>query len=238
MCLLMTVVAAGHSTIAHLQTSPAVNFIFFPAPPPPPCIVSGWAQRFPRTPEGTNPNDGSLTPPITMQRTRDTKQVMQTRRHTEHKMSQELPVGMHVQLYSKTDSVCHFFWQEYLTLKSCTCSTGARGMASPAAGWAAGLAATWAAGLAALLVEGLARGLAALGAGLAGGLAGGSCPCGKQFCLRNIAREVQFFVGKNSGQPPYTTRTLCIIGRSGGARPFWEGLASELHGVSLIDGRG
>ena len=75
----------------------------------------------------------------------------------------------------------NFFWREYLTLKRCTCSTGAAGMGSLATGWAEGLAATRAAGLAALLVEGLARGLAALGADLAGGLAGGSSPCDKQF---------------------------------------------------------
>ena len=50
------------------------------------------------------------------------------------------------------------FFQEFLTLKSCTCSTGATGMGPPAAG----LAATWAAGLATLLVKGLARDLAAL----------------------------------------------------------------------------
>ena len=98
-----------------------------------------------------------------------------------HKMSWELPVGMHVQLYSKTGTVCHFFCRKYLTQKSCTCSAGATGMGFPAAGWASGLAATWAAGWAALLVQGLARGLAALGARLAGGLAGGSSPCDKQF---------------------------------------------------------
>ena len=28
-----------------------------------------------------------------------------------HKMSRELPVGMHVQLYSETGSVCLFLWQ-------------------------------------------------------------------------------------------------------------------------------
>ena len=72
---------------------------------------------------------------------------------------------MHLQLYTVAGSLCYLFWQEYLTLKSCRCSTGATGIGSPAANWAAGLAATWAAGLAALLVEGLARGLAALGAG-------------------------------------------------------------------------
>ena len=72
----------------------------------------------------------------------------------------------------------------------------------------AGLAATWAAGLVALLVEVLARGLAGLGAGLAGGLAGDSSPCGKQF-LRNIAREVQFSVGKNLCQPPMDIRATC-----------------------------
>ena len=75
--------------------------------------------------------------------------------------------------------MCHFFWWEYLTLTSWTCSTWASGMGSPAADLAAGLAATRAAGLAALLVEGFARGLAALGGGLAGGLAGGTSPCGK-----------------------------------------------------------
>ena len=112
-------------------------------------------------------------PPSTMQR--DTEQVMQTQGHMNHKMSQELPLGMHVQLCSETGSVCHFFWREYLTLKSCTCSTGVTRMGSPAAD----LAATWAAGLAALLVEGLARRLAALGAGLARGLAGGTSPCGQ-----------------------------------------------------------
>ena len=106
-------------------------------------------------------------PPLIMQRMLNTKQVTQTQGHMNHKVSQELPVGMHIQLCSETGSVCLVFWREYLTLKSCTCSTGATGMGFPAAD----LAATWAAGLAALLVEGLARGLAALGAGLAGGLA-------------------------------------------------------------------
>ena len=43
-------------------------------------------------------NIGSLAPPITVQTTRDTKHVMQTRRHMNHKMSQELPIGMHVEL--------------------------------------------------------------------------------------------------------------------------------------------
>ena len=101
---------------------------------------------------------------------------MPTHGHMNHKMSQGLPVEMHVQLCLDTGSVCHFFSRKYFTLKSCTYSTGATGMGSPAAGLAAGLAATWAAGLAACLVEGLARGLVALGAGLAGGLAGGSSP--------------------------------------------------------------
>ena len=90
-------------------------------------------------------------------------------RACEPQMRQELPVGMHVQLDPETGSVCHFFWREYLTLKRCTCSTGATGMGSPATDPGA----TWAAGLAALLVKGLARGLATLGAGLAGGLAVG-----------------------------------------------------------------
>ena len=61
----------------------------------------------------------------------------------------------------------HFFWREYLTLKSCKCSTGATGLGSPAAGLAAGLAA--------LVVEGLA-----LGTRLAAGLQGAPTPCGKQ----------------------------------------------------------
>ena len=34
----------------------------FCTPPPPPCIASGWAQRFPRTPEGIVASDGSLAP--------------------------------------------------------------------------------------------------------------------------------------------------------------------------------
>ena len=37
-------------------------------------------------------------PPISMQRMRNTKQVMQTQGHMNHKMSHELPVGMHGQL--------------------------------------------------------------------------------------------------------------------------------------------
>ena len=82
-------------------------------------------------------------------------------------MSEELSVGMHIQAYSETGSVCNFLWRD-LTWKSCTCSTGATGMGSLASGLATGLAATFAPGLAALLVEGLARGLVALGAGLAG----------------------------------------------------------------------
>jgi hypothetical protein len=89
----------------------------------------------------------------------------------EPQMSRELSGGMHVQLYSETGSVCHFFQRGYLLLKSCTCSTGPMG--SPAAGWAAALAATWAAGLAALLVEGLARGLA----GSLEGAQSASSPC-------------------------------------------------------------
>ena len=51
-----------------------------------------------------------LPPPITMQGTRDTKQDMLTRGHMNHKMSQNLHVGMHVQLYAETGSVCHFFF--------------------------------------------------------------------------------------------------------------------------------
>ena len=39
-------------------------------------------------------------PPITMQRMRDTKQVMQTQGHMNHEMSWEVPVWIHVQLYS------------------------------------------------------------------------------------------------------------------------------------------
>ena len=51
-----------------------------------------------------------------------------------HKMSQEMPVGMCVQLYSEIGFVCHFFWREYLTLKSFKHSTGATGMGFSAAG--------------------------------------------------------------------------------------------------------
>ena len=82
---------------------------------------------------------------------------------------------MHIQICSETGSGCHFFGREYLTLKGCTCSTGATGMGS----LIADLAANWAAGLAAIFVEGLAPGLAALGPALAGGLTVGSSPCGK-----------------------------------------------------------
>ena len=82
------------------------------------------------------------------------KQDMQTQRRMNNKMSRKLPVGMHVQAYWETGSVCHFFWLGYFTLNSCTWSTGATGIGSPAAGWAAGLAACLAAGLAALLAEG------------------------------------------------------------------------------------
>ena len=122
-------------------------------------------------PEGTYPNGRFPHPPspFTMQRMRDTKQIMQTHSHMNHKIGHELPVETHVQLCSETGSVCHFFWQGHLTLKSCTCSTGATGMGSPDAD----LVATWAAGLAALMGEGLARGWAALE------LAVGSSPCGK-----------------------------------------------------------
>ena len=45
---------------------------------------------------------------------------MQAQGHMNHKMSHELPAEMHVQLCSETGSVCHFFWWEFLTLKSCT----------------------------------------------------------------------------------------------------------------------
>ena len=140
-------------------------------PPPLLCIAIACAQRYP--PRQHTPSDSSLTPQLLCKGC--ATRVMQTQGHMNHKMSQALPVGMHVQLCSETGSVCHFFCREYLTLKSCTCSTGATGMGSPAAN----LAATWAADWAALLVEGLARGLAALGPGLAGGLAVGSSPCGK-----------------------------------------------------------
>ena len=37
--------------------------------------------------------------------------VNKTCRHMNHNISLRLPVGMHVQLYSQTGSVCHFFWQ-------------------------------------------------------------------------------------------------------------------------------
>ena len=44
-----------------------------------------------------------------------------------------------VRLGTLRDSVCHFFWREYLTLKSRTCSIGPTGMGSLAAGLAASL---------------------------------------------------------------------------------------------------
>ena len=116
-----------------------------PAMPTMPCLPLAWpdeaserARVWGKVLSSVGP--GSLTPLITMQRTRDTEQDM----HTDIR-----------------DTKLETAWRDYLTLKSCTCSTRATRMGSPAAGWAAGLAATWAAGLAALLVEGLARGLAA-----------------------------------------------------------------------------
>ena len=122
-------------------------------PPSPPCIAIACgilAILREHTPSGAPPP--ASVPPITMQKTHNTKQDMQTPGHMNHKISQEPPVGMPVQLYSEIGPVCYFFWLENLTLKSCTCSTRATGMGSPAAG------------------------LAALGAGLAEGLAGGLQP--------------------------------------------------------------
>ena len=67
--------------------------------PPPPCIVIACARRCPCTP-GNTPQMTLPSPrPITMQRTRDTKQDMQTQEHMNHKMSQKLPIGIHVQLH-------------------------------------------------------------------------------------------------------------------------------------------
>ena len=88
-------------------------------------------------------------------------------------------------------------------MKSCTCSKGATGMGS----LAAGLAANWAAGLAALLDEDLPRGLAALGAGLAGGLAGVSSPCGKQFASGTSRAKYNFLLAKTFASP-HTQRAL------------------------------
>ena len=84
------------------------------------------------------------------QQTGDMNQDMQIQGHMLHKMTGKLPVGMCVQLYLETGTKRHFFWREYLTLKSCTCSTEATRMGSLAASLAAGLAATLAGGLAAL----------------------------------------------------------------------------------------
>ena len=74
--------------------------------------------------------------------TRDTKQVMRTQGHMNHKMSRELLVGMHVQLYSKTGSVCHFFWRDAFDSQELHMLNMATQMGSPTARWAASLAAT------------------------------------------------------------------------------------------------
>ena len=135
------------------------------------------------------------------------KQVMQTQGHMNHKMSQELPVGMHVQLCSEKGSVCHFFWQEYLTLKSCTCSTGATRMSSPAAD----LAATWAAGLAALLVEGLAAGLAV-----------GSSPRGKHNLGRHNTAPRRLEIDNSTSWVTcqHAFSTVALTGQRGGGTPM------------------
>ena len=170
---------------------------------PPPPLHSNRLHAMVSSHSRGNTPQMTVPPPIIIQRARDTKQDMLTQGHMNHNMSQKLPIGIHVQLYWETGSVCHFFWREYLTLKSCTCSTGVTGMGSPAAGWAAGLAATWAAGLAALLVEALARGLVALGAGLAGG----SSPCGKQFASGTSRMKYDFLLAKTFASP-HTPRAL------------------------------
>ena len=169
------------------------------------------------------------SPLITMQRMRDTKQDMQTRRRMNHKMRRELPVGMHVQPYSETGSLYHFFRREYLMLKSYTCSTGATRMGSLVASWAA----TWAACLVALLVEGLARGLAALGVGLAGGMAGGLQPCDKQFALAASHVKYNFLLAKTFARLFLALHDKCIVGRSGGAQPFW-GLVSPVSCMGQV----
>ena len=66
--------------------------------PPPPLHSKQLGALVPLHPRRTNPNDSTLTPPINMQRMCGMKQDMQTRRHMNHKMSREQPVGMHVQL--------------------------------------------------------------------------------------------------------------------------------------------
>ena len=59
------------------------------------------------------------------------------------KMTRKLPIGMHIHLYCETGTVC----REYLTLKTCTCSKKATGLASRATGLgaasAAGLLHSW-----------------------------------------------------------------------------------------------
>ena len=74
-------------------------------------------RRYPHTPVGTYPK--CPPPPEGTQRTRDTKQNMQTRGHMNHKKTRKLPVGIAFFLP---------FFFEHLTLKSCTCSIGALGM--------------------------------------------------------------------------------------------------------------
>ena len=88
--------------------------------------------------------------------------------------------------------LCATFSGGSMTLKRCTCSTGATGMGSPPGQH------VW---------LHLARGLAALGAGLAGGLAGGSSPCGKQFASGTLRVKYNFPLPKTFASP-HTPRAL------------------------------
>ena len=81
-------------------------------------------------------------------------------------------------------------------------------MGSLAAGLVALLAATLAASLAAGL-EGLVRGFTAFEGWLGSRFDMGLQPLWHAVCLTSIAGEIQFSIGKNICQTPYTTSTLC-----------------------------
>ena len=125
--------------------------------------------------------------------------------------------------------MCHFFSRKYFTLNSCTYSTGATGMGSPAAGLAAGLAATgwqhaWRVWHEVWQLWG--RHGSRFGRGLQ--------PLWHAVCLRNIAGNIQFSVGKNICQTPYTTSTLCPYNLSVGRtvtvflNTIWGSLSTDV----------
>ena len=121
-------------------------------------------------------------PPPGTHWTSDRKEDMQKRGHMIHKITGKTTSWDACSALLRDKLCVPLFLPrvfDFEELQSYTCSTGATGMGSPAAGLAAGLAANWTADLAALMVDGLAQDLGALGTSWAAGSAGGSSPCGK-----------------------------------------------------------